>query len=127
MNDDLKQALGPSPDCPDLEILGQFADGDVAPRLRGEIESHLNGCAHCRSELTMLREFVTSHIDPSERPAVEWITAQLQQRQSTLFEKQAAKTMPWWKSILRGPSFRRAAFVCGALLVAAGVTLYLQN
>lgn len=44
--------------CPELEILEDYAAGELSPERRLEVEAHLEGCASCRRAL--LRE---QHLD----------------------------------------------------------------
>ena len=127
MNNKLKQALGPTPECPAIKALGQFADEALEQPARFAMESHISACAHCQSELALLREFVEPTPAPSEKPAVDWIAARLKQRASEMFEDTPAAKLPWWKTVFQGFSLSRAAFVLGALFLVAGTTLYLRH
>jgi len=53
-------------DCPELEVLKSYAKGNIAPRQRAYIESHLAWCASCRSMvgvITRSQTFVPEPVD----------------------------------------------------------------
>ncbi len=61
-------------DCPSLDDLQAFLDrrADIIPILA----QHLEQCAHCRTELSLLREFQEG-ASPAEREQVDWIAQRL--------------------------------------------------
>ena len=126
----LKQALGPAADCPDIEQLGQYSDGILEPATRSAMASHISSCAYCRSELAMLREFQEVSLRPEEQRPVAWITSQLRQRapqiSSPVPEPQNAVTS-WWRSLLTPPFLSRAGLAFATLLVIISASLYLRR
>ena len=68
----LREALGPTPQCPPLEALAAQPDAKL---LR-----HVEECPHCRAELALLRQFETGEARPAERADVAWIEADLRRR-----------------------------------------------
>jgi hypothetical protein len=67
----LRSALGPTPECPPLEMLESL---DAKGR------AHVEGCAWCSNELAMLTEFQAVDVRPEEAASVAWIESELARR-----------------------------------------------
>ena len=70
----LKSALGPSSRCPDLAAL-------AGARQDTDLQQHLAGCSHCRTELATLREFESAEPHADELASVKWIQSELLRRE----------------------------------------------
>ena len=42
--------------CPDLELLSEFANGNVSPSLAGEVADHLESCSKCVDKIADLHQ-----------------------------------------------------------------------
>src|ERR1051326_6654191 len=93
-----RAALGPTPDCPDIERIGLFSDGRLPEQEAAGVSAHLVSCAHCRSELVMLQEFQSGITGNEERSEVEWIAAELSRRSGQIYprrdEQKAIQPVP---------------------------------
>jgi hypothetical protein len=110
-----QEAVSATPDCPSIEVLEKIEAGSADANAQ-----HVAGCAHCQTELAMLRSFEAALPVEGEGASVAWITAQLQRNQ----QKQAAPARPVlaWRSFFKVPYMAAAA----ALIVAVtlGISLY---
>ena len=123
MTDPIKFAFGQSDDCPPVELLAQTAR---AP----EIERHLAACAHCQTELDLLREFVAAEPTPAERPEVEWIAARLAGGFQPAFAPPRLSVwdrMREWLSAAFAPASHRALAGVAALVLVIAGGLYLRQ
>jgi anti-sigma factor RsiW len=66
-----------TPDCLDAEALDAHLRGEGPAELREEREMHLEACALCTAELTLLREFLEGEPTSDEAPDVDWIASRL--------------------------------------------------
>ena len=125
----LKRALGATGACPSIEALGRYADGSMEPTARPSVESHIAACAHCRTELALFKEFRSETLLPPEERPVEWITAKLRNRAPEIFDPLPARPerVPWWKSLIAGSAFPRAAVALGSLLLVVSGVLYVRQ
>src|SRR6202035_4177407 len=59
----LAAALGPTAQCPSLEVLARLRDNEsISP----ESARHLESCAYCRSELLLLQAFEAGATEDSD-------------------------------------------------------------
>lgn len=123
MTNDLDNAFGPSPECPDLEALATWRDKQEQEDKA--MQSHIADCAYCQSELALLEQELGAAPDPSEMQDVAWIVAALKENPPL---GQAAKPQGWfdrvaeyWRVQPMAALSWAGAMVC--LLLAAGLTL----
>jgi hypothetical protein len=83
---------------------------------------HLSGCAHCQTELAMLKSFEQSTPSASEGAAVAWIAAQLERQQNAPVAQQKIARVPFWRTMFRVPYLAGAAALAAVLIL--GVSLY---
>jgi len=72
----------------DDELLSAYLDGELPPRRRESVESHLAGCGGCRARLGGLRRVVLS-LSRLERVSPPPLLAQRVERRVTLFDREA--------------------------------------
>jgi hypothetical protein len=126
----LKRALSSTSSCPDVEQLGQYADGTIDATSLRKVGSHVAACQHCKSELALLREFEEAAVRPEEERQVAWISAKLQDRSEEILASrstQRAERLPWWKTLLTLPALSRAALALGAILIVVSGSIYLRR
>lgn len=87
--------------------------------------AHLAECAHCQTELAMLKNFEQSTPSPDEGAAVAWIAAQLERRQSAPVAQQKIARVPFWRTMFRVPYLAGAAALAAVLIF--GISLYHGN
>jgi hypothetical protein len=110
--DDLfREALKPGRDCPTVEELEGAPENFVR---------HLEACAHCRTELEMLRSFYSNELPVGDAAAIQKITERLREKSGEIFPRTVVE--PWWKRF-SGAWLRPAALVAAAVLVMAGVAI----
>ena len=114
----LRDALAATPECPPLDLL-------AAPRPADGVRRHLENCAHCQAELSLLHQFESAEPTPREAADVAWIESQLARRSPAAApsrEPFLRRARAWFAFPL---SPARLAFATGALLllVTAGVVL----
>jgi hypothetical protein len=114
-----QQAASATPECLSLEVLEQMVEGAPA---NTKAAAHLANCAHCQTELSMLKSFVSSVPSPNEGAAVAWIATQLQRQQVSSSAKQPARRASFWQSFFRLPYLAGAATL--AIVATLGVSLY---
>jgi len=113
-----KAALGPTAQCLSPELLAAKAS-------HPDVQRHLDSCAHCRTELAMLREFEMAEPRADELASVEWIESELARR---AVAAPATPVSAWeriraWAGKLRLPQRRgplSIAFASLFLVIAAG-------
>jgi hypothetical protein len=115
-NSTLKQIFGASTACPPIDVLSgllQRSEGDVERR---RAEAHVAECPHCRTEISLLREFEAGVVRPDEAEAVRWITYRLAPKPAPAA---VSVSVRWWQ---RGwvPGFAGAAAV---ILLATGLSM----
>ena len=110
-----QEALSATKDCPSIELLVNVELGSADPKAQ-----HVAGCAHCQTELAMLRSFEEAAPAADEGAAVAWITAQLQRNQNPVAQPKGRELA--WRSLFKVPYMAAAA----ALIVAItlGISLY---
>jgi hypothetical protein len=117
-----QEASAATKDCLPLEVLEQMADNTSRD---AKAAAHLAGCAHCQTELAMLKNFEQSTPSADEGAAVAWIAAQLERRQNAPVAQQKAATVPFWRTMFRVPYMAGAAALAAVLIV--GISLYHGN
>jgi hypothetical protein len=105
----LKTALRPSPECLEPDRLGQ-------PLTERE-ETHLEGCARCRTQLALFSEFADSTPSPDEGAAVQWVVQELRRRAgSTESSVPVGRARSFWTGL-----FRHRLAIAAAIALIAGV------
>lgn len=117
-----QEAAAETKDCLPLEVLEQLADNTSRD---AKAATHLAGCAHCQTELAMLKNFEESTPSADEGAAVAWIAAQLERRQNAPAAQQKAARVPFWRTMFRVPYMAGAAALAAVLIV--GISLYHGN
>src|SRR5262245_49239599 len=105
----------PEMDCGHVEpLLSSYLLGELGPPDRGQVDSHLGGCAKCREELDLLRataEVLAKSPPPGDVPAgVE--REPLLRRARVLYQR---PTRLWW------------AVTAAAALVVVGTSLVIYR
>ena len=115
VRDELKAALGPTPACIDVSRL--------AGPLSASERDHLDGCARCQTELSLLEAFQASAPATDETAAIEWITAEVRRR-----TRQANDRLPApRRGLLEAASWRPLAIAAAAILAVSVGYLAWQN
>jgi hypothetical protein len=130
MSENLKRALSSTPSCPDIEQLGQYADGLIDAATRHKVESHIAECHYCKTELALLREFEEAVVRPEEQHEVAWISAKLQARSKEILASnsiESTESLPWWKKLLTPPALSRLALALGCILIMVSGSIYLSR
>ena len=117
-----QQAAAATEECLPLETLEQIVDNTSRD---ARAQAHLAGCAHCQTELAMLKNFEQSTPSANEGAAVAWIAAQLERQQSAPAAQQKAARVPFWRAMFRVPYMAGAAALAAVLIV--GISLYHGN
>lgn len=107
-------------ECPTPEVLAQLFDGRVTGERSAELKAHLNGCALCAAEWTMMSEFAAGEPEPSEMADVDSIVSHV--RRSPSMPSEAAPAWKRWFTLPNLPKLA-GAFAVLALVVAAGLQL----
>lgn len=117
-----QEAAAATKECLPLEVLEQMADNTSRD---AKAAAHLAGCAHCQTELAMLKNFEQSTPSADEGAAVAWIAAQLERRQNAPAAQQKVARVPFWRTMFRVPFLAGAAALAAVLIV--GISLYHGN
>jgi hypothetical protein len=117
-----QEAAAATKDCLPLETLEQMADNTSRD---AKAAAHLAGCAHCQTELAMLKNFEQSTPSADEGAAVAWIAAQLQRQQNAPVAQQKVVTVSFWRTMFRVPYLAGAAALAAVLIF--GFSLYHGN
>ena len=117
-----QQAAAATEDCLPLETLERMVDNTSRDT---KAAAHLAGCAHCQTELAMLKNFEQSTPSADEGAAVAWIAAQLERRQNAPVTQQKVATVPFWRTMFRVPYLAGAAALAAVLIF--GFSLYHGN
>jgi hypothetical protein len=114
-----QDAVAASKECPTLEVLEKVMEESSS---NPKAAAHVASCAHCQSEIAMLRSFESSTPSENEGAAVAWIAAQLERNQKAPAKKSTTSHVPFWRAMFRIPYMAAAA----ALIVAVtlGISLY---
>ncbi len=115
-----QEAAAASKDCLPLEVLERFTES--AP-VDAKAATHLDGCAHCQTELSMLKNFEQATPSADEGAAVAWIATQLERQQLGASAKPAAVArVSFWRNMFRVPYLAGAAALAAVLVLA--ISLY---
>jgi hypothetical protein len=114
-----QEAASATAECLPLEVLERMTENASADP---KAAAHLAGCAHCQTELAMLKNFEQSSPSADEGAAVAWIAAQLERRQSAPAAQQKVPSVPFWRTMFRVPYLAGAAALAAVLVL--GVSLY---
>jgi hypothetical protein len=116
----LREALGPTSECPPLDVL-------AAPRQDAQTKRHAQECPHCRAELALLHQFESAEARPGEAADLAWIESELARRSPV-----AARSPEFfgrlraWFEFLFSPAGRgrlSLAVASVVLLVTAGLVM----
>ncbi len=114
-----QEAASATQECLPLEVLERMTENASADP---KASAHLAGCAHCQTELAMLKNFEQSTPSADEGAAVAWIAAQLERRQSAPIAQQKIARVPFWRTMFRIPYLAGAAALAAVLIL--GISLY---
>lgn len=117
-----QEAAAETKDCLPLEVLERMMDNASRD---AKAAAHLAGCAHCQTELAMLKSFEQSTPTAEEGAAVAWIAAQLERQQNAPAAQQKVTPVPFWRMMFRVPYMAGAAALAAVLIV--GISLYHGN
>ncbi len=117
-----QEAAAETKDCLPLEVLEQMMDNTSRD---AKAATHLAGCAHCQTELAMLKNFEHSTPSADEGAAVAWIAAQLERQQNAPAAQQKVTPVPFWRMMFRVPYMAGAAALAAVLIF--GISLYHGN
>lgn len=114
-----QEAASATADCLPLKVLERMTENvSVDPKA----SAHLAGCAHCQTELAMLKNFEQSTPSADEGAAVAWIAAQLERRQNAPAAQLKIAQVPFWRTMFRVPYLAGAAALAAVLVL--GISLY---
>ncbi|HET9167150.1 MAG TPA: hypothetical protein VFP11_14220, partial [Candidatus Angelobacter sp.] len=116
-----QEAAAETKECLPLETLERMVDSTSRD---AKAAAHLAGCAHCQTELAMLKNFELSTPSADEGAAVAWIAAQLERQQNAPAQQKVA-AVPFWRMMFRIPYLAGAAAMAAVLIV--GISLYHGN
>src|SRR6185312_15629555 len=114
-----QEAAAATKECLPLETLEQMMDNTSGDT---KAAAHLSGCAHCQTELAMLKSFEQSTPSADEGAAVAWIAAQLERQQNAPVTQMKAARVPFWRTMFRVPYLAGAAALAAVLIL--GISLY---
>lgn len=117
-----QEAASATAECLPLEVLEQMTENASAD---AKSAAHLAECAHCQTELAMLKNFEQATPSADEGAAVAWIAAQLERRQSAPVAQQKLARVPFWRTMFRVPYLAGAAALAAVLIF--GISLYHGN
>jgi hypothetical protein len=118
-----QEAASAGKDCLPLETLEKLAENASAD---AKAAAHLSGCAHCQTELAMLKSFEAATPTADEGAAVAWIATQLQRRQAAPARPSSDEArVPFWRNLFRVPYLAGAAAL--AVVLALGISLLHQD
>jgi|ERR1051326_3378465 hypothetical protein len=117
-----QEAASAGKDCLTLESLEKVAENTSVDT---KAAVHLESCAHCQTELSMLKSFEAATPSADEGAAVGWIVAQLQRQQAGPARQSSVTRVPFWRTLFRVPYLAGAAAAIAVL--ALGISLYNSN
>ena len=120
----LRSALGPTPECPPVEML---ESPDAMLDAKGR--AHVEGCAWCRNEVAMLAEFQAADVRPEEAADVAWVESELARRAAPA-PVPAKPVESLWSRIqawLGSGSWQWAPLAAAALLLVVVGGMYLRQ
>ena len=114
-----QEAAAATKDCLPLEVLERMTKNVSAdPKAAADLAA----CAHCQTELALLRNFEQSTPSADEGAAVAWIAAQLERRQNAPVAQQKIARVPFWRTMFRLPYLAGAAALVAVLVL--GISLH---
>jgi hypothetical protein len=119
-----QEAVAATKDCLPLETLERIMQNASADP---KSAAHLAGCAHCQTEMALLKSFEQSTPSADEGAAVAWIAAQLERQQNASASQQQTARVPFWRAMFRVPYMAGAAALAAVLVVGIGISLYHGN
>ena len=115
-----QEASAASKECLPLEVLESFTEEAPADT---KAAAHLSSCAHCQTELSLLKDFEAATPSADEGAAVAWIAAKLQRQQLGGSAKPVpAARVSFWRNLFRVPYMAGAAAMAAVLVLA--ISLY---
>lgn len=125
-----RNALGPGADCLPVEKLEILMDAGTKAPASADLAQHVQTCAHCRTELELLRSFHSAEARPDDEQAVRQVTERLRSRSQEIFARPSAtasaKTI-WWKTWFSLGSYSTAKLAFAAVLGILVVGLQLRH
>lgn len=118
----LRQSLAAGSDCPPIEKLESLLDQDASSV---EVARHVETCAHCLTELNLLRSFQTEPRDQQEADAVRLISSRLQPVLDARIPAEAPR--PWWQELLTVRWLSPVAIAAACALIAIAIGLQLRH
>jgi hypothetical protein len=110
-----QEAAAANKDCLPLEVLERFTES--AP-VDAKAAAHLDGCARCQTELSMLKNFEQAEPSADEGAAVAWIATQLQRQQGSPAKPSSVARVSFWRNMFRVPYLAGAAALAAVLVLA---------
>jgi hypothetical protein len=117
-----QEAAAATKECLPLETLERMMENTSRD---AKAAAHLAGCAHCQTELAMLKNFEQSTPSANEGAAVAWIAARLERQQNAPMAQQKVADVPFWRTMFRVPYMAGAAALAAVLIL--GISLYNGN
>lgn len=114
-----QEATAETKECLPLEVLERLMENASRD---AKAAAHLAGCAHCQTELAMLKSFEQSTPSADEGAAVAWIAAQLERQQDAPVAQMKVARVPFWRTMFRLPYMAGAAALAAVLVL--GISLY---
>jgi hypothetical protein len=108
-----RDALKPAGDCPSVQSL----EGLLGENPPGDLVLHVSLCAHCRTELELLRSFHLNEITASDAAAVYAIEQRLHAASPQIFVQENAQA--WWQRLFKTPAWLGPVALTSAALLAA--------
>lgn len=128
--DNLKSWFRTGEDCLGIEEIDRYEHGGMQGEERARVETHLERCARCRTELSLMKRFEAAAPAEAEAEAVAWITSRLREGAGGMQGEAMApaspgrmipprEPAPWWKRLFPTPTAVRWAFAAAGLAVLA--------
>ena len=118
----LRQSLAAGMDCPPIEKLESLLGQDASSV---ELARHVETCAHCLTELNLLRSFQTEPRDQEEADAVRLIESRLR----PVLDGRAPQEAPrrWWTQLFTVRWLSPVAIAAACALIAIAIGLQLKH
>lgn len=119
----LRSALRPGDDCPPVEQLELLLE--AAASAPPALVRHVESCAYCRAELSLLRRFQSDDLDESEKEPVRLVSERLAARAAEIVPARPAPAVhePWWRILWSTPWPSAAALAMAGVLIVLAVGL----
>ena len=117
-------AASATEECLPLEVLERMTESSSAD---AKAAAHLAECAHCQTELSMLKSFEASVPSAEEGAAVAWIAAQLERKQvqqktvQQQMAQQKAARPSFWRTMFKMPYLAGAGALAAVLILAVSL------